>query len=411
MSIMEEFSLYLSRKRLASERQIPFFVRWVEKCYAKTGKPLGGNIASEEVETFLKTLSHLKEEWQVDQASQALRLFTYFQSSKTPKQAGKDADEDWRNAAEKMVSILRLKHRALNTERTYMNWLRSFYRHTGGTHPEHLKIDHIKEFLSHLAVDRHVAASTQNQAFNALLFFFRHVLEKDPGDITDAIRAKRKPRLPVVLSRSEIKALFDQMDGISLLMAKLTYGCGLRLTECLRLRVKDIDFERGMLIVRSGKGDKDRLTVLPQNLNAPLKTHLAIVMDLFEKDRSADVEGVQLPNALERKYPNAGKEWGWHWVFPADNLSVDPRSRRIRRHHVHPGMLRRHIRRAAKLAGIYKHVTVHVLRHSFATHLLENGYDIRMIQDLLGHSDVRTTMVYTHVATKNRLGVKSPLDD
>jgi integron integrase len=264
--------------------------------------------------------------------------------------------------------------------------------------------------MTHLAVERKVSASTQNQAFNAILFLFRHTLDKDIDNIAEAVRAKRTRRLPVVLTRSEIDRLFQKMRGTNLLMARTIYGCGLRLAESLNLRIKDIDFEREAVTIRSGKGDKDRETVLPSSLMQDLKDHMEQVRKIFEKDREMKANGVMIPGALERKYPNAGKEWGWYWVFPSLKESVDPRTGIQRRHHIYPDNLRRAIKTAVKKAGISKRINVHTLRHSFATHLLEKGYDIRTIQDLLGHADLRTTMIYTHVMSKNRHGIISPLD-
>jgi integron integrase len=263
--------------------------------------------------------------------------------------------------------------------------------------------------MTHLAVERRVAASTQNQAFNAILFLFRHVLDKPIDNIGEAIRAKRKRRLPVVLTKPEIKSLFEQMSGLNLLMAKTIYGCGLRLRECMNMRIKDIDFYR-MAVTVHGKGDKDRETVLPESIKDPLKNHIESVRKIYKKDRGNDLPGVRLPNTLERKFPSAGKEWAWFWLFPSSSISMDPVSKIVRRHHVHPSNLQKNIKIAASRAKIHKRVTVHALRHSFATHLLENGQDIRTIQDLLGHSSLQTTMIYTHVVSKNKLGIISPLD-
>jgi integron integrase len=318
--------------------------------------------------------------------------------------------DQWKVAANEMIRMLRLKHRSLSTEKTYLGWLRSFYRFLDVISPFEIDDSHVSNFLTHLAVDRKVSASTQNQAFNALLFFFRHVLDRDIADIHNALRAPVKRRIPVVLTTEEIHRILDHMRGDNLLMAKLVYGCGLRLRECVKLRIKDVDFERDCVTVRGGKGDKDRETVLPEAVKSELHQQIKCAKKYYDEDRGNNVPGVELPGALERKYPNAGKEWIWHWVFPSKVLSVDPRSKIIRRHHVHPTNLQRHVKRGSWKAQISKRVTVHTLRHSFATHLLEKGYDIRTIQELLGHTNLRTTMIYTHVARKNKLGVKSPLD-
>jgi integron integrase len=275
--------------------------------------------------------------------------------------------------------------------------------------PEKLSGDDVRNFLSYLAAERKVSASTQSQALNAILFLFRYCLHKDLGEL-DTVRATKRRRLPVVFTVKELAAVFEHLTGTALLMARLTYGCGLRLTECLGLRVQDIDMERGIVTIRSGKGDKDRTTVFPDKLKKDVISHLKGVRLLYELDRSKDVPGVYLPNALERKFPQAGKEWNWFWVFPAPTVSVDPQTLIVRRHHQHPSVFQKTFKAAVRKAHIVKNATVHTLRHSFATHLLENGYDIRTIQRLLGHNDIRTTMIYTHVTNKNFLGVQSPLD-
>ncbi len=295
-----------------------------------------------------------------------------------------------------MRQVVRLRHLSLATEKTYLGWLRQFMAWRGDRAVSGLDSATVVAFLTHLAVEKRIAKATQSQAFNALLFLFRNVLGQDLDISSMAVRAKQSRRLPVVLSRQEVTALLAQLDGVYRLMARLIYGCGLRLNECLALRVKDVDFAQGCLIVRAGKGDKDRRTVLPESLVEELRRHLQDMRHLYEKDRGNGAPGVALPGALERKYPDAGKEWGWFWVFPARSLSVDPRSQVVRRHHVFPDTLQRQIKNAVRKSGLAKLVSVHTLRHSFATHLLENGYDIRTIQELLGHRNVQTTMIYTH---------------
>ncbi len=316
---------------------------------------------------------------------------------------------DWLHLEQEMQRLLRLRHTSLRTERSYLGWLRRFRAFTGERPGVELRAGDVVRFLSHLAVEENVAPSTQNQAFSALLFLFRHVLDRDL-DVAATVRAKPRPRLPVVLSRGEVGHVLAGLGPPFDLMARLIYGAGLRLQECLELRVKDVLLHDGVLLVRSGKGDKDRRTVLPESLRGPLATHLQEMRLLHDADRRDGVPGVALPNALARKYPNAGQEWPWFWVFPGDNLSVDPRSQIVRRHHRHPSAFQKHFKQAAAEAGIGKPATIHTLRHSFATHLLEAGTDIRTIQELLGHKDVQTTMIYTHVASRNRLGVVSPLD-
>lgn len=403
---------YLLSKRIVPEKKLGYYLSWITRFYAFCDKSLCDDVSNEEIDSFLRHLMKSREDWQVSQANEAIRLYIYYNRHKCRGKANANIDSDtqWKGIVQDMVRMLRLKHRSLSTEKSYIGWLRSFYRFLNGQSPYELDSSHVKDFLSYLAVDRNVSASTQNQAFNAIVFLFRHVFDKDIDDIRGAIRASKKRRLPIVLTKQEVFRIFDHLNGTKLLIAQLIYGCGLRLMECLRLRVKDIDFERTCITVRSGKGDKDRETVLPESLKTNLRQHLEKVRNLFEKDRGDKVAGVQLPGALERKYPNAGKEWAWQWVFPSKTLSIDPRTRQIRRHHLHPTYLQKQIKRAALAAGLTKRVTVHTFRHSFATHLLEKGYDIRTIQELLGHANVQTTMIYTHVTGKNKLGVKSPMD-
>lgn len=268
----------------------------------------------------------------------------------------------------------------------------------------------IREFLTSLAAEAGIAPSTQNQALNALVFLYRQVLEVDPGQFGDFIRAKVKIKLPVVLTRAEASRLIAALNPPYFLMGMLLYGAGLRLMECMRLRVKDVDFGYRQIVVREGKRGKDRITVLPEVAIKPLKVHLRAIRTLYNEDRRQDFLGVALPGGLERKYPNAGKEWGRFWVFPAAELSIDPRSKVVRRHHLHEVALQRAVKAAVRKARIAKPATPHTLRHSFATHLLEGGYDIRTVQDLLGHKDVSTTMIYTHVLNRPGLAVRSPAD-
>lgn len=305
----------------------------------------------------------------------------------------------------------RTRHYSIRTEDSYVDWARRYIAFHGQRAPGELGVPEINAFLSHLAVEDQVAASTQNQALNALVFLYRHVLYQDlEGDI-NPIRAKAPDRLPVVLTRAEVRALMDELSGTHLLMAKILYGGGLRLLECLRLRVKDIDFAQRQIVVRDGKGMKDRLTMLPAGLVEPLRTQLAEVRAIHALDLAQGLGNVYLPFALERKHPNAGREWIWQYVFPAKRIAPDPRSGKLRRHHFDETVLQRAVKAAAEKAGIAKRVGCHTLRHSFATHLLENGYDIRTVQELLGHSDVKTTMIYTHVLNRGPRGVRSPLDE
>ncbi|MGA9351364.1 MAG: integron integrase [Anaerolineae bacterium] len=314
-----------------------------------------------------------------------------------------------RKLLDRVRDALRLKHYSIRTAVSYVNWIRRYVLFHNKRHPNEMGSVEVEAFLTHLAVKENVAASTQNQALSALLFLYREVLKKDLGPI-DALRAKKPKRLPTVLTREEVRRVLGHLSGTHQLMAKLLYGSGLRLMECVRLRVKDLDFAQRAIVIRDAKGDQDRVTMLPESLIAPLQEHLLRVKRLHEEDLAKGYGAVYLPYALERKYPSADREWTWQYVFPAQRLSVDPRSGVVRRHHVDESGLQKAVREAARLAGIPKPVSPHTFRHSFATHLLENGYDIRTVQKLLGHKDVKTTMIYTHVLQRGGLAVRSPLD-
>jgi len=305
---------------------------------------------------------------------------------------------------------IRTRHYSGKTEKAYVHWIKRFIFFHNKRHPMEMAEAEIGQFLSSLAMDGHVSASTQNQAFNAILFLYDQVLGKKIGLIDGVVRARRPQRLPVVLTKDEVKEIINHMSGVPRLMVILLYGAGLRLMECCRLRVKDIDFYQNEILVRAGKGNKDRHTPLPTTVRDPLIEHLRTVKSQHEADLKASLGRVSLPNALDRKYPNAGKEWGWQWVFPATSHFVDRITGERRRHHLHESVLQRAFREARLKAGVFRHAGCHTLRHSFATHLLENGYDIRTVQELLGHNDVSTTMIYTHVLNRGGQGVRSPAD-
>lgn len=331
--------------------------------------------------------------------------------------------------SEALQRQLRLRHYSLRTEEAYLGWVRRFVRfcreHPGLTpalgpppgggeqawwHPRHLGAAEVRAFLESLAVEGNVSASTQNQALSALLFLYAHVLERGLGEVGELTPARRPKRLPVVLSRVEVASLLGALAGTHRLIGQVLYGCGLRLLEGLRLRVKDVDFGRGQITVRDGKGAKDRVTMLPEKLHEALHRQLEEARALHAQDLAAGLGAVWLPEALAVKYPNAAREWCWQWVFPARQISVDPRTGERRRHHVHENAVQKAVKIAVARARLGKPASCHTLRHSFATHLLENGYDIRTVQELLGHSEVTTTQIYTHVMQKPGLGVRSPLD-
>ena len=417
-----------------------WFVKWAEKfAVATKGKQLRERSAAD-IRKFLFELSIQRsiQPWQVHQAEEAL-VFLYEgflkldlglntvrplvpapgisnSNFKAPQQF---RDRALSKAGEKagygefysrFRSAMRVRHYSIRTERAYEQWigrLLSFYKDKP---VDSIDVDDIQTYLNYLAEERKVAASTQNQALNAIVFFFKEVLKREPGDFSDFVRAKRPLHVPEVLTRSEVESLLDAMGGVNQLMAGLLYGAGLRLMECIRLRVKDIDFEARRLTIRDGKGRKDRITMLPERFQHGLNQQLEQARALYEADLKKGVAGAYIWPGLGRKYPDAAKEWIWQYIFASNRLSVDPRSHTTRRHHVHASSLQKAVKNAAAKAGLSKRVTCHTLRHSFATHLLENGCDIRTVQELMGHSNVATTMIYTHVLNRPAISVKSPAD-
>jgi len=317
---------------------------------------------------------------------------------------------NWRALQAKTRETLRVAHYSYRTEQTYLGWIRKFVAYHQDRKPSTMEADHVRDFLRHLAMDRQVASSTQNQALNAVVFLFKFVVKKDIGDFSDFQRARRGLRLPVVASREEIKAVIERLSGRERFMAALLYGTGMRINELLRLRVQDVQFDQNRPMVRGGKGDKDRYVPFPTKYREEMKEWLAQRQKQYEADKAGNMHEVEVPGALAQKYPSAPWEWRWQYVFPADDFSEDPRSGHIRRHHVDEQHLQRAVREAVRAAGLTIRFTPHCFRHSFATHLLEAGQDIRTVQALLGHSQVETTMIYTHVLNKGPMGVVSPID-
>lgn len=421
---LDRFAEYLLQKKLVAENKARFYVFWVRKFLAES--KLDPSLSLEErVAGFVDSLAKSGgyEDWQMEQAEKAIRLyFQNFQSetnwtTAAPKiEVGADGRVNKVGVLNAMRDMIRIRHYSYRTEQTYLQWVERFFQYVerteGATAAEEVAVTSagLKDYLAHLANRTHVSAATQNQAFSALLFLFREILRLDPGSLEQGLRAKKGRRLPVVLTVEEVQRLLDAMGGTPRLMAELIYGGGLRVMECCRLRVKDLDSDNHLIFVRSGKGDTDRTTLLAESVEPALRAHLERVKALYEQDLAAGVAGVWLPDALERKYPSAGREWGWQWVFPSRNLSVDPRSNKVRRHHVSDMAIQGTVRKAVQKAGIVKPTSVHTLRHSFATHLLLNGVDLRQIQDYLGHRNVETTMVYTHVVKDLRNPARSPLD-
>jgi integron integrase len=312
---------------------------------------------------------------------------------------------------EQCREVMRFKRLALRTEQAYLEWIKRFIFFHHKRHPQDMGVDEVRAFLTHLANERHVSASTQNQALNALLFLYRHVLDRGMEFVEGFARARRSQRAPLVLTKAEAGRLLAAAPEKYRLFFQLLYGTGMRLMEGLRLRVKDVDFERNQIVVHDGKGEKDRVVMLPDKPKLELQGHLERVRLLHERDRAEGLGAVALPGALKVKYPNAEREWGWQWFWPGRTISVDPRDGQRKRHHLKDTSVQRVMQEAVRLAQLKKPATCHTLRHSFATHLLENGYDIRTVQELLGHKDVTTTQIYTHVMQKPGLGVRSPLDN
>lgn len=324
---------------------------------------------------------------------------------------GKRFKQQFPNHAERVIAEIRVRQYSIRTEQSYLGWLERFVRFHGMRDPAELDGAAMKAFLEHLVVNRRVSASTQNQALNALVFFYKHVLKNAAVELGEFAHSKKPRRLPVVLTRDEVQRLFAALDSpIARLMAGLLYGCGLRLMECVRLRILDVDFGYQHILIRNAKGGKDRIVPLPNRLNEILREQIKSVEQQHRQDLACGLGGVYLPDALSRKYPKAEKELMWQYLFPSSRVSADPRSGTMRRHHIHENNLQKHIKRAAMAAGLNKRVNCHALRHSFATHLLESGYDIRTVQELLGHADVSTTMIYTHVLNRPGITVTSPID-
>jgi len=422
---LSRFGAFLLRQQFVKAGHERYLVYWVRKFMARPVenpvRNLEGRIAAYVEE--LRACGSFQD-WQVDQAERAVRLYfvNFSKESQSAAVVPSSVQPDAENAFPRpeclsaLETVLRVKHYSYSTEKTYRDWTVRFFeyltetghRNASGNYP--ITGDLVRDFLAYLATRRNVAASTQNQAFAALLFLCREVLHVEMGGMEGAVRAKRGIKLPVVLTVQETVALLGHMEGTARLMAEVIYGGGLRVMECCRLRVKDLDFENSLLFVREGKGDKDRSTLMAESVKAPLKAHLERVKRLHTEDLAAGAGEAWLPHALAIKYPKAGSAWGWQYVFPSAQLSTDPHGGKIRRHHVSDGFIQKAVHAAVQAAGIIKPVSVHTLRHSFATHLLLAGVDIRQIQEYLGHANVETTMIYTHVVKNMRAPAVSPLD-
>jgi integron integrase len=418
-STLQQFGEFLLKRQLVRQTTAPYCVRWVRQFLSRQASD---EAVADQVRHFCDDLERSGGvlDWQVRQAEQALRIYFVNFLDRTDwhrRPASTVVDEKGRTnplaALEKLRLRIRTRHYSYRTECTYVDWVRRFFDYLidqqGGPQPV-VHADAVRDYLTHLAVHRRVSASTQNQAMCAILFLCREVLGLTPEGLALTPRAKRGQRLPVVLSIPETAALLAAMRGVPKIMAGLIYGGGLRVSECCELRVKDIDFDQGLVLVRAGKGDKDRSTLLADTGRDELRTQLREAEALHHADRKSGLAGVWMPDALDRKYPNAGRELGWFWVLPSRTLSTDPRAGVVRRHHLSESVIQKAVHAAAVEAKIHKPVSVHTLRHCFATHLLLNGVDIRQIQEYLGHSSVETTMIYTHVVKELRNPARSPLD-
>jgi integron integrase len=413
---LESYLGALERCAVPEERR-KWFVRWVERFAVYLGERPLETANRDDVEAFVNSLTRTPriEPWQLRQASDALRILLVMVFGKRWGEGLglSDTDSDELREGDPLFPIrmvCRARHYSPKTERNYIHWTRRFHAFCRERSGNESPAVAVRAFLEHMALVQRVAASTQAQALNALVFWFSQVRGEELGDLGDFARSKRPRRLPVVLSRVEVARLLGTLEGDTALMAGLLYGAGLRLSELVSLRIKDIDFDARQIVVRDGKGGKDRVTVLPERYRQPLLDQLERVRQVHARDLALGYAGCTFWPSLERKYPNAPREWPWQYVFPASRLCVDPSDGRTRRHHIYETVLQKAVREAARRAGLAKPAGCHTLRHSFATHLLESGSDIRTVQELLGHSDVSTTMIYTHVLNRPGLAVRSPAD-
>ena len=392
------FTDYVRANDNIKDQHKNYYLLWVKK-YLKY--KLDNTDAS--LEEYLESLRKQKlEKWQITQAMDAINFYWLFTDSP-------DRKPDYTDIHTAIHNVIELKHYSTKTDKTYQNWIKQFLQFAA-KEPSQVESEDVHRFLTYLAVKRKVAAKTQNQAFNALLFLFRHVLKKELSGLETTIRAKEKRNIPAVLSPDEVGLLLEHLTGTYSIIARLLYGCGLRLMECLTLRIKDIDFKQKIVTVHSGKGDKDRIVVLPDKLIPDLTDHISDLKNSYEHNKKIGHGLVKLPDALSSKYPSASSEWIWQWLFPAPSYYIDKSDGKVYQHHLHESSVQKSINKAASETGIPKKISAHTLRHSFATHLLESGVNIRTIQELLGHKYLDTTMIYTHVVASFKKNIRSPLD-
>jgi integron integrase len=403
-SRLEEYQSFI-KDRIPSNK-IPYYLRWVNMYIEYLDQK---EHSQQYFRLFLESLDASYSEWQVKQAAEAINLFLIynkdFQSQEITNQ-----DTNWLNLNQSFKEKLILMHRSRATIKSYLFWLNKFENYIK-KEVNQLTPNDYESFITHLAIDKSVSQSTQKQAYNSLLFLYRNILRQDLSLMNLPVKSKIPPKLPVVLNLDEVKNIISYMGDDYKIMAQLIYGAGLRLNECMGLRIKDLDFTKNVLHIHNAKGNKERFTLIPESLISTLKEQIKTASDMFENDKAKDNPGVWLPDRIYRKYPSSSQEWIWFWLFPSSRLIVDETFNRPCRYHRHSSGLQREFRKALIKTGITKKASIHTLRHSFATHLVENGYDIRTIQELLGHEDVNTTMIYTHVAQRRSLSVISPLDN
>jgi len=402
--MLNELENYFRNIILVEKRYLKYYINWIKIALDYSNKELGDFLTKEDVRNYFKKVS-LKEEWRIKQAEFSFKKYNLFINYNLKT----DEEYSWAEIVHKLKDSIRLKNFSHSTEKTYLSWIDRFSKFLDLKIPKDVTKKDLELFLTYLATKKNVSPSTQNQAMNAILYLYKNILGMEFKDIS-AIRAKENKSIPVVLSQKEVRRLIKNTEVEYQLIISLIYGTGLRLTEALSLRVKDIDIERETVTVYFGKGGKSRILPFPENLKQEFIDHLKKIEKIYLKDREKNILGVELPYFLEKKYKNVAKEWNWFWIFPSKTLAVDNKTGVVRRSHIYPTTIQRVIKKALIKSKINKKVSVHTLRHSYATHLLEAGYDIKMIQELLGHANLQTTMIYTHVAKMNILNVKSPLD-
>jgi integron integrase len=406
---ISHFDNYLKNNPKVQKSQISYLKFWVNRCLQNLGFSFGTPLQKSHLSEFIASIEGNSQAWQIDQAKEALQLYIAFISinSDTPVV---ELTSDWQKAIGETANLLRVSGKSIRTAQAYLFWIKAFAERNEAKQPTALTEEDYRNFIDYLSHTKNVAATTQNQAHNALNFFYVNYLKHTFTEPLANIRAKRREKLPIVLTQSEVSDILRQLKGRHRIMAMMLYGSGLRLQECLELRIKDVDFEKQLIIVRSTHGDDFRLGLLPDFVIDDLQHYVSKLKEQFYEDRKNGLAGVELPEILEKIYPSAGKEWEWYWLFPSNRTTEKGRLGLQTRSHIHPSSLQRAFQKALKKSGIIKPVSLQTLRHSFAVHLLEQGYDAKAVQKLLGHANIQSTMIYAHIAEKDELRIRSPLD-